>query len=113
MYRVTNDMSDTVLSVFRNEKKYLIPYSTALSIRGKLDGILFRDSHSKTSGYVVRSLYFDSVNNIDYMTKLAGVERRKKIRMRIYSSDAKECKLELKQKDGDLQHKVSLWTERL
>lgn len=88
-------MAEGALSVFRNEKKYLVPYSKALSIQGKLDEMLARDGHSEAAGYVVRSLYFDSINNIDYKTKLAGVEKRKKIRLRIYSADAGECKLEL------------------
>lgn len=105
-------MAETTLSVFRNEKKYLVPYSNAVSIKGKLEEILARDEHSEAEGYMVRSLYFDSVNNIDYKTKLAGVQRRKKIRIRSYSPDAARCKLEMKEKDGDLQHKVSLWIAR-
>ena len=105
-------MAETSLSIFRNEKKYLVPYMKAASIRGKLDEILVRDKHSEALGYMVRSLYFDSINNIDYKTKLAGVQKRKKIRLRSYSSDAGKCKLELKEKDGDLQHKVSLWITR-
>lgn len=105
-------MAESALSVFRNEKKYLVPYRNAVAIRGKLDEILARDEHSETAGYMVRSLYFDSINNIDYKTKLAGVQRRKKIRIRSYSPDAEKCKLEMKEKDGDLQHKVSLWIAR-
>lgn len=105
-------MAETTLSVFRNEKKYLVSYSNAMSIKGKLEEILARDEHSEAEGYMVRSLYFDSVNNIDYKTKLAGVQRRKKIRIRSYSPDAGKCKLEMKEKDGDLQHKVSLWIAR-
>ena len=105
-------MADTALSVFRNEKKYILPFRNALSIREKLDEILARDGHSETWGYMVRSLYFDSVNNIDCKTKLAGVEKRKKIRLRIYSGASEKCKLEMKAKDGDLQHKVSLWISR-
>lgn len=97
------------LSVFRNENKYLISHIDSLSIGEKLDKMLMRDSHSKTEGYIVRSLYFDSINNLDYRTKLAGTEKRKKIRIRIYSPNTTECKLELKQKDGDLQHKISVW----
>ena len=75
-------MAETSLSIFRNEKKYLVPYMKAASIRGKLDEILVRDKHSEALGYMVRSLYFDSINNIDYKTKLAGVQKRKKIRLR-------------------------------
>ncbi len=105
-------MAESALSVFRNEKKYLVPYRNAVAIRGKLDEILARDEHSETAGYMVRSLYFDSINNIDYKTKLAGVQRRKKIRIRSYSPAAEKCKLEMKEKDGDQQHKVSLWIAR-
>lgn len=100
---------ETSLSVFRNEKKYLMSNSEALSVCRNLDRLLTRDSHSKTSSYIVRSLYFDSINNIDYTTKLAGTQIRKKIRLRIYSPDADRCKLEVKHKNGDLQHKVSVW----
>ena len=103
---------ETALSVFRNEKKYLLTQEETLLVRSRLDKILTRDVHSGTKGYIVRSLYFDSVNNIDYMTKLAGTQIRKKIRLRIYSTDADKCKLEVKNKNGDLQHKVSVWLDR-
>ena len=97
------------LSVFRNERKYIVTHDDALSIKSKFDRLLMRDEHAETFGYIVRSLYFDSVNNEDYMTKLAGTEIRKKIRIRTYSPDSDSCKLEAKLKNGDLQHKVSLW----
>lgn len=100
------------LSVFRSENKFLITKFDALSMQKKFDKLLTRDKNSGQSSYMVRSLYFDSVNNIDYMTKLAGTELRKKIRIRTYSSDAERCKLEVKQKNGELQHKVSIWITR-
>lgn len=103
---------ETSLSVFRNEKKYLISKAESLAVSQTLDRILARDSHSKMSAYIVRSLYFDSINNIDYTTKLAGTQIRKKIRLRTYSSDTDKCKLEVKYKNGDLQHKVSVWITR-
>lgn len=96
------------LSVFRSENKYLLSHIDALALQGKLDKLLTRDAHSGTNGYLVRSLYFDSVNNIDFSTKLAGTELRKKVRLRVYAPDSPTCKLEVKQKNGDLQHKVSL-----
>lgn len=105
-------MAESALSVFRNEKKYLVSYGKAVSIRGKLDEILSRDRYSGMSGYVVRSLYFDSINNVDYKTKFSGVEKRKKIRIRSYPPAAGECKLELKEKFGDRQKKVSLWISK-
>lgn len=100
------------LSVLRSENKYLLSYPAALDLQSKLDRLLARDAHSGPGGYLVRSLYFDSVNNIDFAAKLAGVERRKKIRLRVYSPDSPVCKLELKEKHGDLQHKRSLLLTR-
>lgn len=96
------------LSVFRSENKYVLSYTQAVSLQSKLDRVLLRDGHSGEQGYTVRSLYFDSINHIDFYTKLAGTELRKKIRLRVYSPNDTTCKLEVKQKNGDLQHKISL-----
>ncbi|MGN0972743.1 MAG: polyphosphate polymerase domain-containing protein [Aristaeellaceae bacterium] len=96
------------LSVFRSEDKYRLSCREAFAVRDRLDRILEPDAHAKGKDYCVRSLYFDSLNHIDFATKLAGTEIRKKIRLRVYSPDDQTCKLENKQKNGDLQHKVSL-----
>ena len=92
---------------FRKEIKYVIPLKTALSVKSRLDNVLSKDAYCAKGFYSVRSLYFDSVNNIDYSEKVAGIDVRKKIRLRIYNGDASLCKLEIKQKNGDLQHKHS------
>lgn len=106
------EQNKPAVSVFRSENKYLISKEDALALREKLDRVLTRDIHGESGGYLVRSLYFDSIENQDFNLKLAGVEIRKKIRIRTYSADADKCKLEVKQKNGDLQHKVSLWITR-
>lgn len=100
------------LSVYRNEDKYLLTLDEAMSLSGKLGQILRRDSYSESGPYTVRSLYFDSADDRDYYEKLAGNEIRRKIRLRTYSVYADRCKLEVKQKNGNLQHKVSLWVTR-
>ncbi|MBR1884247.1 MAG: polyphosphate polymerase domain-containing protein [Clostridia bacterium] len=98
-----------ILSVYRTENKYIISKKDLSNLMFKLDKILKRDNHSKMQAYKVRSLYFDSINNIDFKTKLAGTEIRKKIRIRTYDAQSEKCKLEMKQKNGDLQHKISMW----
>lgn len=103
---------EQTLSVYRHELKYLLNASDRLLMQEQLDKLLARDAHAKTGSYKVRSLYFDSINQIDYATKLAGVQIRKKIRLRVYTPDAERVKLEVKNKNGDLQHKVSLWITR-
>lgn len=100
-----------VLSVWRTEEKYLLDYAHALRLREKLACLMDADAFGP-EGYRVRSLYFDSFHNIDYAEKDAGVRRRKKIRLRIYDEDQPDAKLELKEKNGDLQHKSSLLLSR-
>lgn len=96
------------LNSLRKEIKYVIPLGKALAVRDRLDKVLPRDSHCVNGPYSVRSLYFDSVNHIDFAEKLAGVVDRKKVRLRIYDGDASLCKLEIKQKTDDRQQKLSL-----
>lgn len=91
----------------RKEIKYIVPLQTAYAIEQKLDRLLARDAHCIDSAYTIRSLYFDTVNNTDYWDKIAGIERRKKLRLRIYNQDGSLCKLEVKQKTGELQNKES------
>ena len=100
---------NNVLSVYRFENKYVLSKEIISSIKKKLDIILSKDDNSLTGSYLVRSLYFDSINNIDFNKKLAGTEIRKKIRIRVYNLKDKKCKLEMKKKNGDLSNKVSLW----
>lgn len=100
------------LSVFRSENKYVIDEIQSMKLEETLSKLLKQDEHNKDGGYLVRSLYFDSINNIDFHTKLAGTEIRKKIRLRVYSPDDSKCKLEIKMKNGDMQHKISIWIKK-
>ena len=96
----------SVLKVFRHEYKYAISYEEMLRLREKLNDLLEIDRNS--NGYMVRSLYFDSINDIDYYEKLDGLINRKKIRLRIYEPNANKVKLELKSKYDYHQQKESL-----
>lgn len=91
----------------RKEIKYIVPLKKAIVIKSRLDNLLPRDEYCSDNAYSVRSLYFESINNIDFEEKLAGIDIRKKIRARIYNGDPSVCKLELKQKNGDWQQKSS------
>ena len=97
-----------MLDVLREEKKYEISLTEMMYVKSILEKTLHGDSFNGTEPYLVRSLYFDSISNIDYFEKEAGVNDRKKIRIRIYNPDAKKAKLELKAKSGAMQRKQSL-----
>lgn len=94
--------------VTRVEKKYEINAFTAMNLKSILCKTLIQDSHNTNDGYMVRSLYFDTFYNNDYFDKENGLEYRRKIRLRTYDPRSQFLKLELKQKEGDYQHKYSL-----
>lgn len=95
-------------NVLRKEKKYLMDLASAAIARGRVGGVLAPDSHNGGSGYVVRSLYFDTVHDRDFASQSSGLEVRRKVRLRVYDPMADYALLELKQKQGDSQRKRSL-----
>lgn len=103
------NIRNSSISVYRHEDKYILNLVDLSLLKNKLDILLQRDPYSQFSPYPVRSLYFDSLNAKDLITKYAGVEERKKIRIRTYDPKKRRCKLEVKEKYGNLGHKISLW----
>lgn len=98
--------------VFREEKKFLISAEEYRKKSHQLEQIMIQDAHNGPHGYMVRSLYFDTVYDGDYFDKLAGIECRRKIRLRCYDPDSDFAVLEMKQKQGSSQRKRSLRLER-
>ena len=82
-----------ILKTFRHEYKYVISYDEMLKLRTKFNEVLNIDRNY--NGYMIRSLYFDSVNDDDYYDKLNGEMERKKIRLRIYDPNGSLIKLGL------------------
>ncbi|WP_246599726.1 polyphosphate polymerase domain-containing protein [Clostridium lacusfryxellense] len=99
---------DGITEVLRKEKKYIISQATSSNMYQLLSQVLHQDQNSAREGYMVRSLYFDTIDDTDYTQKEDGYEYRKKIRLRIYSPSANNAKLEMKEKLGDNQRKRSL-----
>lgn len=97
-----------LLDVLRTEQKYHLDQAEMLKMSNMLSQVLHEDAHSKADGYLVRSLYFDTPDNTDFYDKVDGYENRRKIRLRIYDISDQRAKLELKEKQGNLQRKRSL-----
>ncbi len=95
-------------SAFRSEIKYVVPIEKAVYINERLAGMMQRDNYCMNGAYSVRSVYFEAADDGDFFDKLAGVNIRKKIRLRIYNNDKSLCKLEIKQKYGEIQKKDSM-----
>lgn len=98
--------------VLREEKKFLINIEDFLRLSHKLDQVMIQDGHNGTHGYIIRSLYYDTIYDRDYFEKDAGTELRRKIRLRIYDPAADFAMLEMKQKQGNQQFKRSLRVSR-
>ncbi len=94
--------------VLRQEKKYLLTAVEAVTLGRRLERVMISDSHNNARGYRIRSLYFDTPFDGDYMDKINGVELRRKIRLRNYDPEADYAMLEMKQKEGAYQKKRSL-----
>lgn len=94
--------------VLRQEKKYLLNYLEFRKYSNYFEQILISDPHNGSDGYIVRSLYFDTIDNKDFYLKDMGVEIRRKVRLRVYDPNDNFAVLEIKQKEGDNQLKRSL-----
>ena len=98
--------------VLREEKKFLISVADFISLSHKVEQVMLSDPHNGTHGYMIRSLYFDTPFDDDFIEKQAGVELRRKVRLRCYDPAASYAMLELKQKEGTQQLKRSLKLSR-
>ena len=98
--------------VLREEKKFLISIEEFRRTSGKLEKLMLQDPHNGTHGYMIRSLYYDTPYDTDFFEKQAGVELRRKIRLRCYDPSREYAMLELKQKQGMRQMKRSLRVSR-
>jgi hypothetical protein len=90
----------------RHEEKYKVRRSQFNLLKPFLDVYLNIDLHCGHMGYHVRSLYFDTLYDHDFGLVLNGVEKRKKIRIRMYDFDPFSLKLEVKEKYGIHTNKI-------
>lgn len=97
-----------MIEVYRRELKYILSLSETAALKNKLQSIMESDSHNGLDGYRVRSLYFDTPFDMDFEEKVAGYDKRQKIRIRIYGDQDRVIKLERKAKEGQAQKKSSL-----
>ncbi|MGL4874240.1 MAG: polyphosphate polymerase domain-containing protein [Clostridium sp.] len=96
------------LEAIRNEKKYKIDEVTKFRLIDTLEKIMERDKFNENGKYKVRSLYFDTIYNKDYLEKKNGILERRKIRLRTYDEESDLVKLEIKEKINEVQKKQSI-----
>lgn len=94
---------------YRHELKYLINQAEYRQLQTVLRSLLGHDAHAgPDGGYHIRSLYMDDFYHTAYRQKMAGVEVRKKYRVRIYNCKGTHIALECKHKNGAYVYKESV-----
>lgn len=71
---------------FRHEWKHEINKGDYYELRGRLSSIAYPDKNGINGRYIVRSLYFDDLNDTALMEKINGVSKREKFRIRYYDA---------------------------
>lgn len=102
----------TNLAIARKELKYLISLTDRLYLLDALNQILTLDSYGGYNGYTVRSVYFDSITNEDYIDKKEQADEKKRIRIRVYNPKDAKAKFEIKLKSFGREFKESLVISR-
>ena len=92
---------------YRHEWKHEISWTDLLSIRTRLRTFAQSDPHAIDGRYLIRSLYFDNLQDKALREKIDGVNRREKFRIRCYNGDTSLIHLEKKSKLNGLGTKCS------
>lgn len=91
---------------FRHEWKHRMEPEDWPVLRSRLQAVLQPDSHGREGQYLVRSLYFDNLQDKALKEKIEGVNGREKYRLRYYNEDTSFIMLEKKIKHNGLCRKV-------
>lgn len=83
---------------YRQELKFLCSDYEMEILKHRLRAILPYDSHQTGESYSIRSLYFDTADDRCYYENEAGVDERKKYRIRIYNGSDQRISFEIKEK---------------
>ena len=87
---------------YRHEWKHEINLSDMYALRQRLRAVAKPDENSPNGTYLIRSLYFDNLQDKALREKLDGVNCREKFRIRYYNNDASLIHLEKKSKRSGL-----------
>ena len=83
---------------FRHEWKHEIDFLDIIVLRNRLKAIMSNDIHAQNGKYLVRSLYFDNLQDKALLEKINGVNKREKFRLRYYNDNINHISLEKKVK---------------
>ncbi len=98
------------LEVYRYERKFVVPESTAMAVRRFVASYLVLDEHMAgegSDGYRVCSLYLDTPHLGLYHQSRQGIKNRYKLRIRFYDESVDSpAFLEIKKRTTETVHKL-------
>lgn len=92
---------------YRVENKYLVSDADIAVLEARLKTVMDPDEHQIGSCYEIRSVYFDDLLDNGMAENDAGLDCRRKYRIRIYDPSAQVIHLEIKEKTSGLTKKMS------
>ncbi|MCR4902818.1 MAG: polyphosphate polymerase domain-containing protein [Butyrivibrio sp.] len=93
------------LMYYRVEDKYIIYEDQIAYLKSCLEKVMQKDKNGSDEGYLIRSVYFDDMNNSALMENEGGFDLRSKFRIRSYDRDDSFIRLEEKSKRNGYTHK--------
>lgn len=102
----------TALTVSRRELKFMINLEDRMRLIAALDQVLIPDAYGDYDGYRVRSVYFDGLDNQDYIERRDKFDFVKRVRIRAYTPEDTTAKFEIKKKWRHSQIKDSVIISR-
>lgn len=106
MMEMSDFDSEVSVIEYRVENKYIVSDLDIAIISKRLKTIMKQDIHQNGDCYEIRSLYFDDVYDSCMEDNDAGLDCRKKYRIRTYDSENSPINLEIKEKRSGLTKKV-------
>lgn len=92
---------------YREELKYFCSDYDMEILKHRLQAFLPYDTHQKDDCYLIRSLYFDTFDDQCFYENAAGVDNRKKYRIRTYNRSDQKIQFEIKEKQRGKTKKTS------
>lgn len=92
---------------YRHEWKHELNLAQMLAIRSRISQVANTDAHAVDGKYLIRSLYFDNMQDKALREKIDGVNMREKFRIRYYNNDTSFIHLEKKSRLNGLGTKFS------
>jgi len=106
-----SNLSPRLTTTTRFERKYRCSFPQYYALKNALYPFLVKDDYterSNTSKYLVRSIYYDTIDYQIYLEKVGGNSNRAKYRIRTYGTSLREApdiRVEIKVRQGNLSQK--------